>query len=499
MSIDNIYKHNSRSYFDVYNALVQAYPRKPTWLFKEMAGLFDFQSELMNRIATDILYPVTRESAYAFAALCDYDPVEADGATDTLTFTLNSAMAKTLAAGYQVSGISLSTGKMVYYELTAIGNSGGTSSIVVAAKQKRTYTNLSLFTIVDSEDFKDYPIDGYTKIIKDTISLSINGDTWTRVDYFDNSSSTDKHFMLIYQSSGKCRIRFGDGVTGAKPTINSVVYGTFAITQGLAGRMDAGTITINAGNDSDVASVTNAGSSGGNDSESIASIIRNARGSVRLRDVVWSQEDLEIAARASSSSVQKALGIPGTGAASIHIVPSGGGNPSAGLKTTVQTYVQALTQFGAMPITAVNPNYVTPNITASHTTRTGYTAATVKKLLEFALTLVSCAFDNQVIEYYIDNGIDMTRENVINVLWSWAFTDGQNNALEFIINKWVSMLGDREFREWGQTLEVGDLWVMGNSLYDYGLDIFSLTAPTTNPTVNADEIIDTGTLTVTSV
>ena len=152
-----------------------------------------------------------------------------------------------------------------------------------------------------------------------------------------------------------------------------------------------------------------------------------------------------------------------------------------------------------MPITAVNPNYVTPTITATHTTRTGYTAATVTDLLEFALTLVSCAFDNQIIEYYIDNGIDMTRTNVINILWSWAFTSLENTALEFIINKWVSMLGDREYREWGQTLEVGDLWVMGNSLYDYGVDIFSLTAPTTNPSVNADEIIDTGTLTVTAI
>ena len=80
---------------------------------------------------------------------------------------------------------------------------------------------------------------------KDSISLVINGDAWTRVDYFDNSSSSDKHFMLVYQSSGKCRIRFGDDITGAKPVINSVVYGMFAVTQGLLGRMDAGTITIN--------------------------------------------------------------------------------------------------------------------------------------------------------------------------------------------------------------------------------------------------------------
>src|SRR5574343_691958 len=96
--VNNIYKHNSRSFYDVYNALVTAYPRKPTWVWNEMAALFDFQSELMNRIATDIMYPITRESAYAFAQKCGYTPIGADGATDTLTITLNASMTKTLGS-----------------------------------------------------------------------------------------------------------------------------------------------------------------------------------------------------------------------------------------------------------------------------------------------------------------------------------------------------------------------------------------------------------------
>jgi hypothetical protein len=212
--------------------------------------------------------------------------------------------------------------------------------------------------------------------------------------------------------------------------------------------------------------------------------------------MVWSQEDLEIAARSSSSSVQKALGLPGTGAASIHIVPSGGGVPSAGLLTTVETYVQALTQFGAMPITGVAPNYVAANVTATATIRTGFVSATVLDLVAFALTLVTSEIDNQVIEYWRDNGIDATRINVINVLWSWAFTEDENPALEYIIQKWVSLLGDREYREWGQDLEVGDLWIIGNSLQEYGVDIFSISSPTSNIAAASDEMISTGTITV---
>lgn len=496
MTAVNLYKHNTRSYWDAYNAYIAAYPRKPTWLFKEMAGLLDHQSEIMNRIATDILYPVTRESAYAFAASCDYTPVEADGATDTLTITLKSAMTKTLPLGYQVSGVSPSTGKMVTFELTAAASCTNSTSITAVVKQQKTVSDKVLFTISNNDDFADYPIDGYTKIIKTSISLTINGETWTRVDYFDDSSSTDKHFMLIFQSSGKARIGFGDGVTGAKPTMGATVYGTFATTYGLLGQMEAGEITINTGNDSDISSITNAGTSGGNDAESISSIIRNSRGSVRLRSMVWSVEDLETAARSYSGSVQKALGVAGVGTATVHVVMSGGSSPSSGTLLLIAAYVKALTQFGAMPVTVLAADTTAVNVTASVTVRTGFVAATVRNLVSFAMTLATCSFDNQIIEYYEDNGIDKCRTDIINLYWGWAFTEDENTALAAIIDRWIILLGTREYREWGQPLEVGDLWIMGDGLYDYGVDIFTLTAPSSNVTTTATEIIETGTVTV---
>jgi hypothetical protein len=498
--INNIYKHNSRSYYDIYNALVAAYPQKPTWLFKEMAGFFDFQSELMNRIATDILYPTTREAAYAFAATCDYSPTEADGATVELTITLTTAKAKTLAIGYQVAGSSTATGKTVIYELTETGNSGGTATITVDAKQKKTFTNKLVATIDNTDDFADYYIDGYTKIIKSSVSLTINSETWYLVNNFDNSTASDRHFVLIYQSSGKCRIGFGDGITGVKPTIGSAVYATFETTEGSLGMMDIGEITINTGGDNDISAITNAAAStGGNDAESISAILRNARGTVRLRDIVWSVEDLETAARSASSSVQKAHGIPGIGDATIHIIPSGdiaGAGPSGSLITTVDNYVTALTQFGTMPITVIGATYVPIDITATITVRSGYTSATVQNLVEFALTLATTAIDNEIIEYYEDSGIDECRTNKINMLWSWAFTSNENEALEFIINKWQSLLGARESREWSQDFELGDAWIICNSLVEFGVDIFNLTSPVTNVTVGDDEISNTGTITV---
>lgn len=495
----NLFKHTSRAYFDIYNALVAAYPRKPTWLFKEMAGLFDFSSELLNRVATDILYPQTRESAYAFANLCDYTVSEADGATDSVTFTLTGAMAKTISAGYQVGGKSASTGKLVIYEVTADAASGGGSSIVASVKQKKTITDKLIFEIDNSDDFADYPIDGYTNIIGSTFELEIDSVAWTKVDNFDDSEDDDKHFVLIRQSGGKVRVGFGDGTTGQKPTIGQAVYATFEITEGLSGRMEAGEITINIGGDADIQSLTNAGSSGGSDDETVSAIIRNARASVRLRNIVWSQDDLETAARAASTSVAKALGVPGIGEAEIIIIPTGGGAPGAGLKTTVDNYVTALTQFGVMPITVSDPTYQAQNITATFTTRSGFVQATVQDLLEFAMTLITSAFDIQVIDSFNDNGIDTCRTAVINVLWAWAFTSDENDALEAIIEQWIDLLGTQEYREFGDPLEVGHIWIMGDSLYDYGVDVFTLSSPLTNQTVASDEIVSTGVITMTPV
>jgi len=56
--------------------------------------------------------------------------------------------------------------------------------------------------------------------------------------------------------------------------------------------------------------------------------------------------------------------------------------------------------------------------------------------------------------------------------YSFAFTSSENDALEYIIDKWIDLLGDREYREWGQDLEVGSLWIMGDALYEYGVDLF---------------------------
>lgn len=492
-----IFQHSARSYFDMYNALKLAYPTADDWLFQNMAGMFDFVSELINNVATDILSPYTRESAYSFAARNDYMPKEADGAQVEVVITLNTAKNKILSPGFQIGGISPATGELVIYELLAEASSGGTDQITGNFKQQQTFENINIGRVTSTEDFSDYPIDGYINIIKSSISLSINGQAWDRVDNFDASGPDSRHFILIYQSQGKCRIKFGDNNRGMKPPAGYDILGMFRTTRGFIGRLNAGEIKINVGGDPDIKTINNVNTaSGGNDSESISNIIENAQGNNRLRDAIFFVEDLEIAAKKASSNVVKSLGVGGYGAATVYIVPSGGGAPAQSLLDQVKSFMMPLTLFGVMPLEVLGANYLPVSISATVTFQQGYDPVVVKNLVKFAMTLASSAVDNQIIEYMNDFGIDKCRSNVINVLWPWNFSSTENEALQAIINKWKELLRKKAYRDWGYPLEVGDLWIMGETVEFYGVDIFNLNSPISNIVPGELEIIDTGTVLV---
>ena len=493
------FKHNARSYFDIYGPLVQAYPTAPNWMFKEMAGLFDFQSELQNRIALDIMHPSTRESAYAFAAQCDYSPRENTGSSVDLTITLGEAIEHIIYKGHQFSGVSSASGEYIIFEAKEDTSSEGAEVFTVGATQMEAEANVEVGTVENTKAYQEYPLEGVENLVKSTITLKINEEPWIRVDDFDTSQPLDKHFVVIYQSSGKARILFGDGITGKIPTLNDIIYANFSTTDGLAGNLKAGEINTDELGDPMIQEVSNlTAATGGDNAESISSIIRNSRANARLRNAVWSKEDVETAAKKApaSTSIVKAYTVTAIGSASIQIIPSGGGNPSTTDKTDIAEYVKSLTVFGSVPITCMDPVYSPVDIEGTVSIREGFDGTIVRNLVKFALTLLTSAYDSQVIEAYIDKGINRCREETINVLWSWNFTEEENKALEFIILKWGDLLGNREHREWGQLLEVGNIWVMVNSLYPYGIDVFSLTSPVANINIPETEIISTGTITV---
>ncbi|MDA3900073.1 MAG: hypothetical protein PF637_06090 [Spirochaetes bacterium] len=489
------FKYTSRSYQDIYFRLKEKYPHYDDSMFSEIAGMFDTFSEVMNAVVSDLMDPKTRESAYFRAAFMGYDPVESEPATTVLTVKLRQEMTKTFQKGEQFSGISSISGDYIYYEVPdQVVVTGET--VAVPVKQQRTYTGVEIGKIQRSTEFAEIHVrsEKYRGLVKSSLEVFIEGEKWNRVTNFDKSGVDDKDYVVCYKNTGEWFISFGDGVKGKLPNLSDVVTANFAVTKGLAGRMKAGEINQSVSNDPDIEVVTNIEDVvNGNDPETVSSILRNAAATTRLRDAIFYDEDLEIAAMKSSSSVVKAKGKGESGIGSIYIVPAGGGIPTVQLKEQVFTFVQKLTAFENQPLNVLDPPYVQPVIQAQISFRKNVLEEkkdVVRAICRFALILCSSAVDIQVLESFADNGIDVTRRLIINPIWGIDFTAEENGALAFIVRQWEQLLGARKYRDFGQSLELGDLYIMGNGLYDYGVDEFHLISPTAITVIGELEIVN---------
>ena len=49
------------------------------------------------------------------------------------------------------------------------------------------------------------------------LQVTVNGEEWVEVSSLTHSGPTDRHFVVDRKSGDAGEIRFGDGVTGAKP------------------------------------------------------------------------------------------------------------------------------------------------------------------------------------------------------------------------------------------------------------------------------------------
>jgi len=173
--------------------------------------------------------------------------------------------------------------------------------------------------------------------------------------------------------------------------------------------------------------------------------------------------------------------------------------------TTVTDFVKARTLFGLLPFNIVTTNFKPVNIDFEYVVRSGFVASKVEDLLEFAMTLATSARDNMTLEDFDDNGIDSARTNIINVVYplsgTWGFVQADNDALIKIIESYRSTLDlGVPSRQFGATFEFGSIFIIGESLFDFGVRTFNATNPVGNVVTDVPEqIIDTGTLTPTDI
>lgn len=192
-----------------------------------------------------------------------------------------------------------------------------------------------------------------------TTIVAANG-TFTEVDSFAESTSTDRHFTVTVDNLDRATIRFGNGAAGAIPSGTITV--TYRTGGGRAGNVPAGALKVLDGTFTDTLgnpvtiSVTNAAKAeGGDDRESVAAARERVPRAARTKKVAVAREDYQDGAL-NVTGVVRALALTRDEEPSvaenqlrIYVVPDGGGAPSTQLKTAVLAQFKQQTGYPEPP------------------------------------------------------------------------------------------------------------------------------------------------------
>lgn len=198
---------------------------------------------------------------------------------------------------------------------------------------------------------------------------------WELVSTFAYSGPTDRHFMVEMDVTMQPYIKFGDGVNGAKPTVGSVLRGSYYVTKGVAGNIDANSIT------SAPAVVSPAGSTvvtnpypavAGSNFETFEMIKEHVPMSIRTLGVAITKEDYEDVTKMTPGVDKAYVNYICGKMVDIYITPDGGGiAPQALIDSAYQTVLKrkVITTSVNILATGVSEVYINLDVTGKKSFR----------------------------------------------------------------------------------------------------------------------------------
>jgi hypothetical protein len=376
----------------------------PTWTDQNVSDfgnilveLFAFTGDVLtfyqdnqareSRIVTARL----RKSLIGLAKLIGYTPRGASAASCDVTLTLAAPVqggaTLTIAKGDRVKTAEV-TAPIFYQFLTDVVFAAGESTKTVTVENSQFAQ-----TTVASSGFSNqsFVLPSTPYLDGSAIPVFANG-TYTEVDNFLASTSTDLHFVVAVDQNARAALRFGNSVNGAIPIGSGVI--DYKIGGGKAGRVEERALVSTDKTYKDslgaavkITALNPAASSGGDDQETNAQIAINAPQSLRVLKRAVSREDYEIAAL-KVPGVARALHVTNNEYAGVlentgmlFIVPVGGGTASGGLLANVAAQ---FSNTGPYPKTNTfnlivqSAAYHTINVAGTIYMRQGFTGAQTK-------------------------------------------------------------------------------------------------------------------------
>lgn len=180
-------------------------------------------------------------------------------------------------------------------------------------------------------------------IHRNTVSIYVDNEAWTRVDSFAFSSPTDKHYIITVEPSGGIITIFGDNVMGAAPIGNCTA--NIATTDGELGNVPANTVTEILSDliipiEWEVSAYNIVNGSGGGGIDTLEDIRRNLIYLNRNNKVMIRPIDFTETASLHPSVAFAGISFNGGLDVTVYIYPLGGGIASSLLIQDVATYLE---------------------------------------------------------------------------------------------------------------------------------------------------------------
>ncbi len=291
-----------------------------------------------------------RYALIALAKLISYELETAHAATVELTFSIATIAADdvTIPAGTRVKTADLLY--PVYFTLLAEAViPQGSLNVTGDAEHSEAFVDDFIATGVRDEEF----VLSQVPFLDGSQSVVIGPATWTEVDNFLDSASTDQHYILFVDQNDRATIRTGDGTNGVVPTPGAAVAITYKTGGGETGNVEADTLTklVNppttddSGNPITLTVNNVSAASGGIARETIAQARVRAPRSLRVLNRAVTRTDFEDlavqvqgVARALMLTRNEDVVIP-EAKGWLYIVPVGGGTPTGTLKDEVYDFI----------------------------------------------------------------------------------------------------------------------------------------------------------------
>ena len=306
--------YTSRDYAAIREDLINLIPSyAPQWTSREasdfgitLVELFSYLGDLLNfyidRAANEGFLSTAsqRDSVLQIASMLNYIPTTSSPALVDLTFTNSAGTPATIPAATQIATTAIVNGvsTQVIFETdeevvvpARVGTVNGNAT--VGATQGFTVYEevLGVSNGSPNQSFKLVE----SPVIKDSVSVYVNGIEYTASSGLINNTIYDAAFSTTIDAEGNAYVTFGDGVGGRIPVTAGTITATYRVGVGAAGNVPANKLTFFLTNAVAGVTVTNQEAAvGGEDDESTDSIrttaplaLRALNRAVSLRDYAY--------------------------------------------------------------------------------------------------------------------------------------------------------------------------------------------------------------------